>query len=71
MILSILQIVVSVLLIVLILLQERSAGVGGILGGTEGEVYYKRRGLERLVFVATIVLTVVFVGLSLASLLSE
>lgn len=67
MIISIFQVVVSIFLIVLILLQERSAGVSGIFGG-EGEVYHKRRGLERLIFGATIVLVLIFTALSIARL---
>ena len=67
--LSIAQIVVSVLLIVLILLQERSSGLSGILGGgTEGGGYQTRRGLEKLVFWSTIVLAIAFAALALADL---
>ncbi len=68
---SIAQIVISVVLIVLILLQERSSGLSGILGGGsgEGDVYQKRRGLENIVFRATVVLVILFAGLSLANLL--
>lgn len=71
MLISILQIVVSVVLIVLILLQERSSGLSGILGGGsgEGDVYQKRRGLEKIIFRATIVLVIIFAGLSLINLL--
>ncbi len=59
-ILSIAQIVVSVILVVLILLQERSSGVGGVFGGGTTEVYQKRRGVERLIFAATIILAIAF-----------
>jgi protein translocase SecG subunit len=67
-IISITQIIVSVLIIVLILLQERSAGVSAIFGGGDGDIYQTRRGLERLVFGATIVLIVIFVILSILSI---
>ena len=67
--LSIAQIIVSVLLIIAVLLQERSSGLSGILGGGgEGEFYQRRRGLERIVFGATIVLVIVFAALSLLQL---
>lgn len=68
-ILSIAQLVVSVLLIVLILLQERSSGLSGILGGGEGGFYQTRRGLEKTIFFGTIILAIVFVGLAIAGLL--
>lgn len=68
-ILSIAQLVVSVLLITLILLQERSSGLSGIFGGGEGGFYQTRRGLEKTIFFSTIVLAVVFVGLAIAGLL--
>lgn len=58
------QIVVSVLLMVAILLQNRGAGLGGVFGGTGG-VYLTKRGLEKKLFIATIVLAVIFILLSL------
>jgi len=69
MIISIAQIIISVAIVVLILLQERSAGTSGIFGGGD-EFYHARRGLERVIFYATIVLIVVFAGLALISLLA-
>ena len=65
---GILQIIVSVVLIILILLQERSAGLSGIMGG-ESSFYQTRRGLEKSIFVATIVLAFVFAGLALSALI--
>ena len=65
---SIIQIIVAVALIILILLQERSAGLSAIFGGGEEGSYFVRRGMERLIFLATIVLAVILVGLSLTSL---
>lgn len=68
--LPILQIIVSVILVVFILLQERSAGMSGIFGGGEGGgVYQTRRGLERIVFYGTIVCAVIFAALAVAQLL--
>jgi len=68
MFLSLLEIIVAVLLIILILLQERSSGLSGILGGGEAGSYQTRRGLEKLIFYGTIVLAVIFIGLALLSL---
>lgn len=59
----VLQIVVSVLLIISILLQNRAEGLGQMFGGG-GEVFRTKRGLERFLFYATIVLIIVFAALS-------
>jgi len=62
------QIVVAVALITVILLQNRGAGLSGIFGGG-GNVYLTKRGLEKKLFVATIVLAALFLGLSLAAVI--
>lgn len=54
-------------LILVILLQSREAGLGGLTGAdTSGGSYHVRRGLERLLFNLTIVLSIVFFVLALA-----
>jgi protein translocase SecG subunit len=66
------QLIVSVILIALILIQERSAGFSGLFGGGgEGGFYQTRRGLERFAYRATLVLTAIFVILSLISLTTQ
>ncbi|MDO8584923.1 MAG: preprotein translocase subunit SecG [bacterium] len=67
-ILPVIQIAVSLLLIVLILLQERSSATSGIFGGGGGGFYQTRRGAEKAIFIATVVLTIVFAGLAIANL---
>lgn len=62
------QIVVTVLLIIFILLQERSSGLSGLLGGSEGGFYQTRRGLEKFIFWGTIFLAIAFAALALAGL---
>ncbi|MEI6835310.1 MAG: preprotein translocase subunit SecG [Candidatus Falkowbacteria bacterium] len=57
------QVIVSVLLIVAILLQNRGTGLGSAFGGSGG-VYLTKRGLEKKLFIATIVLAVIFFSLS-------
>ena len=59
------QIAVSVLLIAAILLQQRGVGLGATFGG-DGAAFRTKRGLEKGLFYATIVLSVVFLGLGLA-----
>lgn len=67
-ILKISQVVIAILLMVAILLQNKGAGLGGTFGGTGGGVYLTKRGLEKKLFIATIVLAVIFILLSLAAL---
>ena len=47
--------------IILILLQQRGASLGAGFGSS-GELYTKRRGLEKSLFVTTIVFVVIFVS---------
>jgi preprotein translocase subunit SecG len=65
--LAIAQVVISILLIVTILLQQRGTGLSATFGG-EGNVYRTKRGLEKLLFSATIVLAVLFLGIALLSI---
>ena len=67
------QIVVSVLLVGLILLQRSGAELGGAFGGGDGSggTLYTRRGFEQVLFVATIVLAIAFVLVNLGALLLE
>lgn len=58
------QIAIAVLLVVAILMQNRGSGLGGVFGGSGG-VYLTKRGLEKKLFIATIVLAVIFIFLSL------
>ena len=59
------QIAVSLALIVLILLQANASDIGGVFGGGGGGFHHKRRGLEKVLFIATIALTALFTGLAL------
>jgi preprotein translocase subunit SecG len=66
-ILQISTLVSGILMIILILLQQRGATLGAGFGAS-GELYTARRGVEKSVFSATIVLAVIFV-LSIVSML--
>jgi preprotein translocase subunit SecG len=59
------QIVVAILLMVAILLQNRGGGLGSVFGGGGG-VYLTKRGLEKKLYIATIVLAIIFFLLSLS-----
>lgn len=63
-ILNIVQIVLAVVLIVLILIQSRGSGLGGVFGG-EGNVYQTKRGVEKIVFISTIITAALFLGVAL------
>jgi len=62
--LAIAQIVIGVLLIILVLLQQRGGGMG-VLGGASSQFYGTRRGLEKTIFVFTIILGGLFIALSI------
>ena len=61
------QIVLAVALILVVLLQVRGGGLGGIFG-QPGTVYRTRRGVERILFQLTIILIVVFLVISVLTL---
>ncbi len=54
------QIVLSILLIGAVLLQQSAAGIGGAFGGADGGGFYTRRGFEKIVFRATILIAILF-----------
>jgi preprotein translocase subunit SecG len=58
--LNIVQIVISVILVLVILLQVKGGGIGGIFGQAD-TVYRTKRGVEKWLFWATIILAAVFV----------
>lgn len=60
--LLILQITISVVLILFILVQNKGTGFGRVWGATSS---FTRRGLEKLIFRLTFVLTAIFVVLSI------
>lgn len=66
-VLNVIQILVALTVIGAVILQAKGAGLGNIFGGVGAESYRTRRGLERSLFRGTIVLMLVFVGLSIAA----
>ena len=62
------QIVISILLIITILLQQRGGGLSPVFGG-EGGFYRTRRGLEKMIFYATIVLAFLFLATAFLNLI--
>ncbi len=63
---NIAQIIVSVALVGMVLLQVRGGGLGGIFGQAD-TTFRVRRGLEKTMFQLTIALVVLFIGVSILS----
>lgn len=69
-ILNILELVIALLIILLVLLQAKGTGLGTTFGGS-GEFYSARRGVEKIVFQLTILLTIAFAVVSFGLLLLQ
>ena len=65
------QIVLSLLLILGIVLQNRGASLGGAFGGDNfASTFYRRRGAEKFLFNATIVIALLFVAAAVIGFLT-
>ena len=67
-ILIIVQLVLSILLTVAVLLQQRGSGLGAAFGGSSN-IYSTKRGIDKMLFRATIGLSILFLLVSIVSLL--
>ncbi len=65
--LTIAQMVLSVALVLVLLIQVRGGGLGGIFGQAD-TVYRTKRGVEKTLFRFTIVLVILFIAISLLML---
>lgn len=65
---AIAQLVGAVLLMIVILLQNKGTGLSDLFGGS-GAFYRTKRGVEKYLSIATVVLAILFFGLSLANVL--
>ena len=64
------EIILSILLIVGIVLQQRGATLGGAFGGDNfASTFYKRRGAEKFLFNATIIIAILLVLSAIANFL--
>jgi len=66
--LNILQITFGILLIASILLQQKGTGLGAAFGGGGSMYKTKKRGGEKVVFIATIIFSIIFFGLLIADI---
>jgi len=62
----IVQIIFALLLMAAILIQAKGSGLGSAWGGS-GEFYRSKRGVEKILFLATIVFAVIFLLLSIVN----
>lgn len=67
--LRVVQIIISAALVTVVILQARSGGLGSIFGG-DSSLYRTRRGLEKTLFQATILLAVLFLLFALLNVLA-
>lgn len=67
--LDIALIIISIALIASVILQSKGAGLGGLTGADTGGIFTARRGIEKTLFWVTIVLSVVFFVLAIATVM--
>lgn len=65
-----LNVIVMVILIVVIALQNKSSGLSNVFGGA-GNIVQTRRGFEKWLFYATIVLGILFMAINIGFLFSK
>jgi protein translocase SecG subunit len=65
--LTIAQVIISLLIIVTILVQEKGSGLGEAIGGTGGASNFQttKRGAEKVLSQVTIILLIAFIAVSL------
>ncbi|MBI3633041.1 MAG: preprotein translocase subunit SecG [Candidatus Vogelbacteria bacterium] len=63
------QILLSIVLVVLVMLQQSEAGLGAWSGGTSGANNFRsKRGAEKFIFMATVVVALAFILSAIAAL---
>lgn len=69
-VLNVIEVILSIVLVVMILLQQSGSGLGSLFGGGGGESYRTKRGAEKIFYNITIISIVLFVvnGLAIAIL---
>ena len=66
-VISLIQIILGVLLILIIIIQQKGTGLGSTFGG-DLSFYRTKRGAEKLLFYLTIIIAVFFILLTLVGL---
>jgi preprotein translocase subunit SecG len=65
--LNLVQILLSILLTALVLVQAKGSGFSGMFGSDSTSVYRTRRGIEKRIFQVTIIISVVFFVVALVN----
>jgi len=68
-ILDVSLILTSIALVISIILQSKGAGLGSLSGSDAGGVFTARRGIEKTLFWVTIIFSVLFFILAIASVI--
>ena len=64
------QIVISIVLIITVLLQGKGAGLSNVFGGASA-IHQTKRGTEKFLHIATIILGILFLGFALLNLMIQ
>lgn len=64
-------IITSIALIISVILQNKGVGLGGLTGNDTGGVFAARRGIEKVLFMITIGLSVLFFILTLITVVIQ
>ncbi len=67
-VISLIQIILAVLLILVIIIQQKGTGLGSTFGG-DLSFYRTKRGAEKMIFNLTIILAFLFIALSIIGLI--
>jgi len=51
-----------------ILLQQKGSGLSGVFGG-EGNIYRTKRGVEKIFFTSTIILSIIFLAMAIVGMI--
>ena len=64
---NIIQLFLAIVLILAVLLQQKGTGLSGVFGGSSN-IYSTKRGVDKVLHIATILIAVVFFSISLLRL---
>jgi preprotein translocase subunit SecG len=68
--LTLLEVIISILMATVILVQQQGSGLGGAFGG-DGNVYRSKRGVEKWLYYATIILAIAFFAVAIIAMLTQ
>lgn len=68
--LDIALIITSIAVIVFVILQSKGAGLGGLTGADTGGIFTARRGIEKILFRVTIVVSILFFVLATVTVIA-